>query len=58
MYKVGKIFMEDSKIEVNEAGQRITICPICGEEILLADDEIAADSTWCELCNTPLNLID
>lgn len=50
--------MEDSKIEVNEAGQRITICPICGEEIILEDGEIAGDTTYCELCDTPLMLID
>lgn len=50
--------MEDSKIEVNDAGQRITICPICGDEIFLEDSEIAGDTTYCELCNTPLYLID
>ena len=50
--------MEDSKIEVNEAGQRITICPICGDEIILRDDEIAGDTTYCELCDTPLKLIE
>lgn len=50
--------MEDSKIEVNEAGQRITICPICGDEIILENDEIAGDTVYCELCDTPLMLID
>ena len=58
MYKVGNVFMEDSVIIFNHAGQRVTNCPICGEEIILADNEIAGDSTWSELCNTPLNLID
>ena len=57
MYKVGKVFMEDVKITINDAGQRIAICPICEEEILLADDELIGDTVLCELCNTPLKLI-
>lgn len=58
MYKVGKIFIEDSKIIIDARGRRITICPICGEEIILADDEMAGDTTMCELCSTPLKLIE
>lgn len=57
MYKVGNVFMEDVKITINDAGQRIAICPICEEEILLADDELIGDTVLCELCNTPLKLI-
>jgi formylmethanofuran dehydrogenase subunit E len=57
MYKVGKVFMEDVAITLNEAGQRIAICPICEEEILLADDELIGDTILCELCNTLLKLI-
>lgn len=58
MYKVGKIFMEDVKITINDAGQRVVICPICGEEIFIADDELAGDTILCELCDTPLKLVD
>lgn len=57
MYKVGKVFMEDVKITINEVGQRIAICPICEEEILLADDELIGNTILCELCDTPLKLI-
>lgn len=57
MYKVGKVFMEDVEITINEAGQRVAICPICEEEILLADDELIGDTVLCELCNTPLKLM-
>lgn len=57
MYKVGKVFMEDVEITINESGQRIAICPICEEEILLADDKLIGDTILCELCNTPLKLI-
>ena len=57
MYKVGKVFMEDVEITINEAGQRIAICPICEEEILLADDELIDDTVLCELCDTPLKLM-
>lgn len=58
MYKVGKVFMEDVEITINEAGQRIAICPICGEEILLSYDEIDGDTILCELCNTYLKLVE
>ena len=58
MYKVGKLFMEDVEITINDAGQRVAICPICEEEILLADDELIGDTILCELCNTPLKLIE
>lgn len=58
MYKVGKVFMEDSKIKINSLGLRITICPICGEEILLSYDEGDGDTVLCELCNTPLKLVE
>lgn len=58
MYKVGKVFMEDVEITINEAGQRVAICPICEEEILLADDELIGDTVLCELCDTPLKLIE
>lgn len=57
MYKVGKLFMEDVEITINEVGQRIVICPICEEEILLADDELIGDTVLCELCDTPLKLM-
>lgn len=50
--------MEDSKIIIDGPGRRITICPICGEEIILADDEMAGDTTMCELCSTPLKLVE
>lgn len=58
MYKIGKVFMEDVKITIDTAGCRIAICPICGEEIILGDDELAGDTTYCELCDTPLKLIE
>lgn len=58
MYKVGKVFMEDVKITIDSAGRRVAICPICEEEILLADDELAGDAILCELCDTPLKLVD
>lgn len=58
MYKVGKVFMEDVKITIDDAGHRIAICPICEEEIRLADDEIVGDTILCELCDTPLKLIE
>jgi hypothetical protein len=58
MYKVGKVFMEDVEITINDAGERIVICPICEEEILLADDELAGDIISCKLCDTPIKLFD
>ena len=58
MYKVGKVFMEDVKIIIDGAGHRIAICPICEEEIRLADDELVGDTILCELCDTPLKLIE
>lgn len=58
MYKVGKVFMEDVKIIINDAGHRVVICPICEEEIRLADDELVGDTILCELCDTPLKLIE
>lgn len=58
MYKVDKVFMEDVKVTTNEAGHRIVICPICEEEILLAEDELVGDTILCELCDTPLKIID
>lgn len=58
MYKVGKVFMEDAYIKINDAGERIVICPICEEEILLADNELAGDVISCELCDTPIKLFD
>ena len=57
MYKVDKVFMEDVKITINYAGQRIAICPICDNEVILADDELVGDTVLCELCDTPLKLI-
>ena len=56
MYKVGNVFMEDSVIIFNHAGQRVTNCPICGEEIILEDDEVEGDTVLCLMCNTPLKL--
>lgn len=58
MYKVGKVFMEDAYIKINDAGERIVICPICEEAILLADDELAGDVISCELCDTPIKLLE
>ena len=58
MYKVGKVFMEDSEIIINDAGHRVVICPICEDEIRLEDDETAGDTILCELCDTPLKLIE
>ena len=58
MYKVGKVFMEDVNITIDSAGRRVAICPICGEEIFLADDELVGDTILCELCDTPLKLIE
>ena len=58
MYKVGKVFMEESKITNNYAGKRIATCPICGAEIVLADDEMVEDTIWCDLCETPIKLIE
>lgn len=58
MYKVGKVFMEDAYIKINDAGERIVICPICGEEILLEDDETAGDTIFCDLCETTIKLFD
>lgn len=58
MYKVGKVFMEDVKIILNNAGHRVVICPICKEEVLLADDELIGDTVLCELCDTPLKIIE
>ena len=57
MHKVGKVFMEDVEITLNDAGQRVAICPICEEEVLLADDELIGDTILCELCDTPLKII-
>ena len=56
MYKVGNVFMEDSVIIFNHAGQRVTNCPICGEEIILENDEVEGDTVLCVMCNTPLKL--
>lgn len=50
--------MEDVKVTTNAAGHRIVICPICEEEILLAEDELVGDTILCELCDTPLKIID
>lgn len=58
MYKVGKVFMEEAKITKDFNGRRIVICPICGAEILLADDEFVEDSVWCDLCDTPIKIIE
>lgn len=49
--------MEESNITINYAGQRIATCPICGEEILLTD-ELVGDNVWCDLCDTPIKLIE
>ena len=57
MYKVGKVFMEEVKVEINDAGQRIVICPICGEEIII-DNELVGDTVWCELCETDLEIVE
>ena len=58
MYKVGKVFMEDVKIAIDNAEHRIVKCPICGEEMFLEDDELVGDTVLCEMCNTPLKIIE
>lgn len=58
MYKVGKVFMEDVKITINDAGQRVAICPICDNEVILADDELAGDIILCDLCEIDIKLIE
>lgn len=58
MYKVGNVFMEDVKIILNNTGHRVVICPICEEEVLLANDELIGDIVLCELCDTPLKIIE
>lgn len=58
MYKVGKVFMEDVKIYTDNAEHRIVQCPICGEEMFLEDDELIGDTVLCEMCNTPLKIIE
>ncbi len=58
MYKVGKVFMEDAYIKINDAGERIVICPICEEEILLENDETAGDTIFCDLCKTTIKLLE
>lgn len=58
MYKVGNKFIEDVKITIDSAGRRVAICPICDEEVFLADDELVGDTVLCELCDTPLKLIE
>lgn len=50
--------MEETKITEDFNGRRIVICPICGAEILLADDEVVGDSVWCDLCDTPIKIIE
>lgn len=57
MYKVGKVFMEDVKIEIDNNGRRFVTCPICYDEIDIDDDELAGDTILCELCDTPLKLM-
>lgn len=58
MYKVGKVFMEDVKIYTDNAEHRIVQCLICGEEMFLEDDELIGDTVLCEMCNTPLKIIE
>ena len=58
MYKVGNVFMEDAKITIDSAGHRIVICPVCEEEIQIADNELAGDVVLCELCDTPLYIVE
>lgn len=58
MYKVGNKFMEDVKITIDSVGRRVAICPICDEEIFLGDDELVGDTVLCELCDTPLKLVE
>lgn len=58
MYKVGKVFMEDVKITINDAGHRVAICPICEDEIRLEDDETVGDTILCGLCDTPIKLVE
>lgn len=58
MYKVDKVFMEDVKITINDAGQRVAICPICDNEVILADDELAGDIILCDLCEINIKLVE
>lgn len=58
MYKVGKVFMEDVKIYIDNAEHRIVRCPICDEEMFLEDDELVGDTVLCEMCSTPLKIIE
>ena len=58
MYKVGKVFMEDVKIYRDNAEHRIVQCPICEEEMFLEDNEFVGDTILCELCDTPLKIVE
>ena len=58
MYKIGKVFMEDVTIKLNPVGLRVIICPICENEIFLTHDESVNDTILCELCDTPLKIVE
>ena len=58
MYKVGKLFMEEVKITIDNRGRRIVVCPICDEEVELEDTELVDDTVICEWCGTGLLIID
>lgn len=58
MYKVGKVFMEDAYIEISDFGERFIYCPICGEELLIEDNEVAGDIIVCDFCETSIKLFE
>lgn len=58
MYKVGKVFMEEANITIDSRGKRIAICPICGYDIDILDDELEGDVVYCDWCDTPIKLIE
>ena len=57
MYKVGNEFVEEGEILINKLGDRIVICPICTDEIVLENDKSVGDTIMCELCETPIKII-
>ena len=58
MYKVGKVFMEDANITIDNRGQRVAICPICGYDIDVPDDKLVGDIIICDCCEISIKLVD
>lgn len=52
------MIVEIAPIKTDSSGKRICICPICDNEIILADDELAGDTILCDICENPIELID